>query len=71
MSESSQAVVALDLMSHVAVDTLLIDVGELSENGLMTSCRRDIERIRRRNACTSHADSCRIYCGVVAASAAN
>ena len=27
MSESSHAVLALDLMPHVAVDTLLIDVG--------------------------------------------
>lgn len=27
MSESSHAVVGLDLMAHVAVDTLLIDVG--------------------------------------------
>ena len=69
MKESPQAVVRVDLMPHVAVDTLSINVG-VHRQELMTSCRSNVKRICRRNACTSHADSCRIV-GVVAASAAN
>lgn len=62
MSEWPQAVLKLYLMSHVVADTLLIYVGMfIHRDELMTSCRSSIiERICRRNACTSHADSCRI-----------
>ena len=41
---------------------IIIDIGRyVDREELMTSCRSSIiERICRRNACTSHADSCRI-----------
>lgn len=46
-------------MSHVAVDTLLMEYrcSQTSDDDLVP---QKYERICRRNACTSHADSCRI-----------
>ena len=59
MLEWSQRLVRMNLMPHVAADTLSIDV-DVHKGAVMTSCRKNVKRICRRNACTSHADSCRI-----------